>query len=157
MMRETADWLNRSGLILDFTAFWFAAPEFIGESRLKSWERMLAAVIKRTPTVVKAIVQGLGLVMCVLSIWGPNLRITRFIFGSSGHAVQKLTWWQVLTHMWPFCISLAIWLSLNAFWKYAIPPILSKLAKDNNARKSSFFFGAVLFMIGTILQFCATF
>lgn len=42
MTRELADNLNRVGLILGFVSFWFAAPEFIGEPRLKSWETKMA-------------------------------------------------------------------------------------------------------------------
>ena len=48
MTRELADNLNRVGLVLGFLSFWFAAPEFIGEQRLKIWERTIANLLART-------------------------------------------------------------------------------------------------------------
>ncbi len=32
------DWLHRVGMILNFLSFWFAAPELLGEDRMKKWE-----------------------------------------------------------------------------------------------------------------------
>lgn len=40
---ELSDWLNRIGLLLGFFSFWLAAPEFIGEERLRGWEKRFAA------------------------------------------------------------------------------------------------------------------
>jgi hypothetical protein len=32
-------WVNRVGILLEFLSFWFAAPEILGEKRLRVLER----------------------------------------------------------------------------------------------------------------------
>lgn len=32
-------WVNRLGIVLEFLSFWFAAPEILGEERLRALER----------------------------------------------------------------------------------------------------------------------
>jgi len=32
-------WVNRRGIVLEFLSFWFAAPEILGEERLRGLER----------------------------------------------------------------------------------------------------------------------
>lgn len=54
LSHRTADELNRIGLVVGFLSFWFAAPEFIGEQRLKSWEQILASGLSRVPKIVRA-------------------------------------------------------------------------------------------------------
>jgi hypothetical protein len=49
---DWADVLNRIGLILGFASFWFAAPEFIGEQRLKEWEEGLGSGLRNLSIVL---------------------------------------------------------------------------------------------------------
>jgi hypothetical protein len=58
LSHETVNILNRVGLSVGFVAFWFAAPEFIGETRLRAWEQDIAKALagfNRLPQTVKAI------------------------------------------------------------------------------------------------------
>src|SRR5437762_914160 len=54
MTHETADWVNRIGMILGFLSFWFAAPEFIGEKRLQSWESALGRSLPKAAGLTEA-------------------------------------------------------------------------------------------------------
>lgn len=48
-------WLNILGLIFQFAAFWFAAPELLGIESLKRFEKGLISFIAKVPTVIIAL------------------------------------------------------------------------------------------------------
>jgi hypothetical protein len=41
MEPTTAAWVTRAGLVFDFLAFWFAAPEILGEDKLRALEKYI--------------------------------------------------------------------------------------------------------------------
>ena len=45
-------WINALGLLLQFLAFWFAAPELIGEQNLKRLKKGLIRFISTIPLIV---------------------------------------------------------------------------------------------------------
>jgi O-antigen/teichoic acid export membrane protein len=69
----TRDWLNRAGLTLGFFAFWFAAPEVLGEARLRALEHALEGMLRISIKVVA----GVGLLVFFgslpLAIWIQSL------------------------------------------------------------------------------------
>src|SRR5215470_3595367 len=69
MSRELCDWLNRAGLIIGFISFWFAAPELIGEPRLKAWEAALAAGLRLMPRALKITFTLLNLVIIMFYLF----------------------------------------------------------------------------------------
>jgi hypothetical protein len=55
--------LNRCGMILEFLSFWFAAPEIIGEQRLKNLRYWLALGLDAFPTIIS---KGVLVIIAVL-------------------------------------------------------------------------------------------
>jgi hypothetical protein len=46
-------WVNRVGILLEFLSFWFAAPEILGEERLRALERRVERGIRVLPSVIE--------------------------------------------------------------------------------------------------------
>ena len=138
---ETADWLNRGGLILGFLAFWFAAPEFIGETRLKKWERALAKGLLKLPFWAKVV---LGIVItCVTCLY-----IFRWMMYGLIDTISILQLF-ILGVVGGTAIFLAALIPL-------LGSVISKLANDDHVRQRSLFFGGALFTLSFVLQFIAT-
>lgn len=263
------EWVNRLGMSLEFLAFWFAAPEILGEERLRALEQRVEEGIKVLPSVlmILLVVGGVGVVLQwagelagVLTAplektstlgwarWGVGfmLAVTFWLNYSFHHALTcskaeagKWTKWRLLTApamlwffswisivaasvillgwvawaakawMWVVGALLAalvlaleialgvrqpsgalIWaatgvvatglmmalmgeatrtwggasllaeamamLWLGVYRKVA-PPLLRRLAEDEHIRQRSLFIGAVLFVVGFLLQLIATF
>jgi hypothetical protein len=144
MNPNLADSLNRIGLVLAFLSFWFVAPEFIGEKRLRLWEQALARGLLRMPTAMEWVFRSLSVVMI-------GIFIIRWL-STSRTGTQELP--QV-----PQWFLLGAGLTSSAFLisRIVVEPIVSKLANDDRVRQTSLVFGAVLFTIGFVLQFVATF
>jgi len=65
-------WVNRVGIMLEFLSFWFAAPEILGEERLRELERRAESVIRALPVMmgVAVFMIALGLGPVVWLKWG---------------------------------------------------------------------------------------
>lgn len=62
-------WLTFFGLIFQFVAFWFAAPELLGGVTLKRFEKGLISFIRKLPTLlIVAIAVMLGLTIIIFGI-----------------------------------------------------------------------------------------
>ena len=59
------EWVNRVGIVLEFLSFWFAAPEILGEERLRALERRVEQGIKALPSAL--------LLMAVVGVSGAAL------------------------------------------------------------------------------------
>jgi hypothetical protein len=58
------EWVNRVGIVLEFLSFWFAAPEILGEGRLRALERRVEKQVRQLPIMTGALMMvaliGLG-------------------------------------------------------------------------------------------------
>jgi hypothetical protein len=136
---ETADWVNRVGMLLGFVAFWFAAPELIGEQRLLRWEHLAEQGVRLIPKGFEKVPTILGLLGFVGSRLVEDERGALFLMAFALVSVVPLTILQVV-----FERSLGPWL-------------LRVLAHDERIRARSLFLGAALFTLSFILQFASTF
>lgn len=136
---ETAVWLNRAAIILGFVSFWFVAPEFVGEQRLKSWEQFLSKYLSRIPKALRLV---FGICTAVVII---------------GYFVMAITRWSLPNVSNTVLMIFAILSASVTVAPLLIPPLVRKLANDSSVRQTSFFFGAGLFTVASILQFVATF
>lgn len=59
-------WINVLGMTLQFISFWFAAPEILGEEKLKHYEEKLKHYISNLPTLIFG-VPGIILIGTLLS------------------------------------------------------------------------------------------
>jgi hypothetical protein len=148
-----ADWINRLGLFLGFLAFWFAAPELIGEERLKRWEKWaLEDFIRDVPKnlgclvsfSVACLMAFSWLALCLLL---PDRILTDRVVN-------------VVAYASPIAVILAgIFLQSKA--EKLLPkftqPLLASLANNERLRARSLLLGAFLFTLGFILTFAATF
>jgi hypothetical protein len=138
LSRTWVDNINRIALLLGFLSFWFAAPEFIGEERLKLWEHSLASGLRRVPLVMAYTLLGLCVIAFVI-----------LAVNAVGNGGVALSVWTVA----------GLFLSLVAVLlvRDAIERIVSRLANDDRTRQNSLFVGAVLFTASFLLQLIATF
>ena len=62
-------WLGILGLTFQFLAFWFAAPELLGESALQRFQSSLKKVLSVLPIlIILTVVLGYGLSFSILGI-----------------------------------------------------------------------------------------
>jgi hypothetical protein len=153
MSHETINWLNRIGLTLGFSSFWFAAPEFIGERRLKMWEMALANFAGKVPRAFGRFA------LWLLTIGAFGMAIScGFLSHYSKHMSSDNGLF--LTPLYCFII---YWIAfVLLFWAHPrlqrlAARTVSSLANDRQQRQRSLFIGAVCFTISFLLQFIATF
>lgn len=199
------EWVNRLGLVLEFLSFWFAAPEILGEERLRALEQRIEQGLKVSRSGVlwvglMAIAPFVLLAAVPLRLWNrirshykrePWWRI----FGLSDEgqeveavAVAGLAGWFLLICLalssavltlagavgwlpvdWRFMLKVTLALSVPVLAGAVgesvlflligriIEPLLRTLADDARIRQRSLAVGAVLFVIGFLLQLVATF
>jgi hypothetical protein len=149
------EWANRAGIILGFLSFWFAAPEFIGEERLKAWERSLERVLRGSIPLALGLTIGCGVVflafVCGIAAWTLLSGILPLLSSVEKH---------VLSLLFIASFMLGLWVGHDAAdWgtRRIVRPLLARLAEDEAIRRRCLMFGALLFILGTALQLFATF
>lgn len=120
------------GLILQFVAFWFAAPEILGVDWLKKVERIIREAINKIPSLISLI---LGIVIGLL------LYFTK----------SSIFWVLLIT------IIVAIqWKNTKRIEAYLdrkiSQPIMNKLIISQNFRYLLLKFAAIFFTVGFIIQ-----
>jgi hydrogenase/urease accessory protein HupE len=141
---ELSDLLNRIGMLLGFISFWFVAPEFIGEERLKSLETALAEGLLKLPKTLRWIFR-------VLTVMAIVAFIVNYL-SQRGTRLPEIPQSLLLT------LGLtALGYLLSSVSQAVVKPIASRLAKDNRVRQRALLLGALLFTISFLLQFIATF
>lgn len=120
------------GLILQFVAFWFAAPEILGVDWLKKAERIIREAINKIPSLISLI---LGIVIGLL------LYFTK----------SSIFWVLLIT------IIVAIqWKNTKRIEAYLdrkiSQPIMNKLIISQNFRYLLLKFAAIFFTVGFIIQ-----
>ena len=133
--------LNLLGIVLEFLSFWFAAPEILGEERLRAMERGLEKGIKLLPAVVGARWTVLAVGMVVTVMVQVAMEEPRNLLG-----LTALTAVAVGTGMAVVTITLK---------EKVVEPVLRVLADDERIRQRSLAVGAVLFMVAFLFQFTA--
>lgn len=144
MSRESAEFLNRIGLLLGFFSFWFVVPEFIPEQRLKSLEQAFAAGLLKLP-------------------WALQLLLhTAFLAGMGIYTFRVFSDFEV--SLWPMSnvpqwllLTIGVLSAMVLISSLIVRRVVSKLANDARARQRALAFGALLFITSFLLQFIATF
>jgi hypothetical protein len=149
MSHDTANLLNRIGIVLGYFSFWFAAPEFIGKERLKKWEEGLARLTLAVPLVS----------ICSVIIF------TSLAGGIFGAKIVNIPTWHGLVAIISYIAMFTVAMICVKFYGSKIDPHIEKLAlrivtslvNDSRRRQNCLLFGAALFTISTVLQFLATY
>lgn len=144
-------WINAAGMLLQFLAFWFAAPELLGEKRLKSFEKGLKILIAYLPMIA---------IILVISVYGLAFGIGGIIKGihasTEGIEASSLkSYYLVLSACTVLYLVFILFFKRIRHWleaKIAIP-ISNKLINDQSVRRSALILGAILFTIGFLCQF----
>ena len=126
-------------MLLGFLSFWFAAPEFIGEQRLRAWERALVAGVLRLP-------KGLQWLLAVVNASA----VTAYL-------IWKFVYRAIPDYILLFPVLTVSVLMLMYLSQIFVEPIVSRLANDSRVRQRALFVGAVLFTLSFLLQFVASF
>jgi len=146
-------WINASGLILQFLAFWFAAPELLGESTLKRFESGLRKFIGRIPIL---------LFMLGVMAYAFLFAVIGFMKGldAAKHGIEEAEmyrfFWVLGTASLLYFISILFYKRILSWLdrKLALP-LTDKLIHNNHTRKLALLIGAVLFSLGFALQLFA--
>jgi hypothetical protein len=167
MEHHLTDWLNRIGLLTGFFSFWFAAPELIGEQRLKEWAMALARVVpsgaqKATEAIriTLFVIIGLSVYAIAVCIVGVcmSYHSVRSHDDSRGSLICVSIGTAIVTVMALFIAVRARRLvrGVNGYVNRKAISIISRLANDSQRRQTSLFIGAWLFIISFIVQMLAT-
>ena len=156
-------WMNRAGIILSFASFWFAAPDLFGAERLNQWKKSLESRIHDLPRrFVNFIVR---LIFAVIATYAATY-FGLFLQWVRNHYCPIPGWLETfLTDVLLLAVIVALLLLFGPIlaplreWleKRAAVPFLSHLANDAGMRGTLLKIAALLFVLGTILQFVATF
>jgi hypothetical protein len=131
-------WGNRVGIVLEFLSFWFAAPEILGEGRLRKLERGLEVGVRLLSVMVWVTAALLGLLVGVMVVVATGEMVT------ASAAIIVV-----------FGLTVVAW---GLKWEdKVISPLLRVLADYEHIRQRSLAAGAVLFVVGFLLQLIATF
>ena len=186
-------WVNRVGIVLEFLSFWLAAPEILGEERLRALERRLERGIKQLPGAVVTM-QVVGALLAMMVIW---MAMTRAVAAGLVAVVAKVVAAMIVMMVEEVTVQVASVVSVVAAlvtmgaagvlawavtravvlgvrrwrgekWRWpwglaiklqekVVSPWLRVLADDKRIRQRSLAVGAVLFVVGFLLQLIATF
>lgn len=141
--------INILGLIFQFAAFWFAAPELLGSDTMKRFEASMISFISKAPAFIIAvfsIILGIG-----LSIFGTTQGIKAtesnsqdFIFIMLFIIIISIL---LMVYFIFFAKKTQQWMTINL-----AKPLIQKLISNNESRKTALIIGAVLFTLGFLLQ-----
>jgi hypothetical protein len=146
MTHATCLWLNRLSILLAYFSFWFVAPEFIGEARLRAWQLHAKKVIGAMIASWSTFVMGVAL----------SMNLSTAIASAKAHH----GFWRVLTspnQITPpqrtiMIVLMVVGLAL-LIWGHRLVTVL---ANESKWRSISFAFGAILFTVSCGLQVAAT-
>lgn len=142
-------WLTILGLVLQFIAFWLAAPELLGVDALKRFESGLVKIISQLPGLLFGFL-GFSL--------GLGLGIYGFYTGMHGNKDQ------VFTSMYIMAGIMAVYVVFMVFFykrlqvylqKNVAEPLIEKLINNNQTRKAALVLGALFFTVGFVAQLAA--
>jgi len=143
-------WLSLISIVLQFLAFWFAAPELLGEKAIRRLEINLQNFISTLPSV---------LLLGVVLAYAISLSVTGIALGISGSelGMTKEDMYQYMISLLICCLVYLVflirykriknWLAINLAM-----PLMKKLIENSEFRFTSLKIGAVLFTLGFVAQ-----
>ena len=143
-------WIAALALILQFLAFWFAAPELLGEKTLKRFEDGLRKFISLLPVIIFGLfVLGVSISYSVYGI------LTGIRASEEGVSPGDMMQYYVIIG-----ISMLFYFVIVAFSKRIIRymeirlarPLIQKLIHQSEIRKNALIMGAVLFTLSFMIQ-----
>lgn len=144
-------WVNAIGLLLQFVAFWLAAPELLGEPTLRRFEKGLKKLVTQLPMIIIWIViLGYGVTSLVISL------LKGWDAAKNGTSAESMTAFYITLG-----IASGLYFIFMIFYKRIkkgletklAQPLVEKLINNTETRKQSLILGAVLFSLGFMLQF----
>jgi hypothetical protein len=130
-------WLNILGMTLQFFSFWFAAPEILGEEKLKHYENKIKRYLSNLPTLIFGV---------------PSIILIFIFFGSGGKSSGS----------GEFSIVLLILAFIfrnrlkKRFEEKVMKPFLDTLIENDDKRQNYLRIAAALFTAGFICSIMAT-
>ena len=143
-------WINALGLLLQFIAFWFAAPELLGKNTLKRFENGLQKTISRLPMIILLIlILGVSIGYSVYGIY------TGLKASEGGITQGEMTRYYVflgLSFMVYFIFMIFNKKVVKMLDTYLAQPLMHKLIHKSEIRKNALIVGAILFTLGFLIQ-----
>ena len=148
--------LNLLGVMLEFLSFWFAAPEILGEERLKALEQGLEKGIKQFPLTLLwvAMLAALALMLVIMAamVWVTVTLVLMDVMLVDALSMVLAVGLMALLLMGVLPAALAVATTLQ---EKVIPHVLRKLANDQRIRQRWLAVGATLFVMAFLCQFFA--
>ena len=145
-------WINLTGLLLQFIAFWLAAPELLGQEALKRFEKGLVSFISTLPSILMGLLGiGFGASMAFYGI-SEGLKAAE---GAQTDIVQTMVLIAMISVI--LMVYFLVFAKRTQKWmkrKFA-EPLMTRLIENNESRKQALIVAAVLFSIGFLLQVVA--
>lgn len=145
--------LNAIGLICQFVAFWFAAPELLGETTLKRMQASIQKLVTLIP-IIATVVVVFGYGLTFLAISGYNT----YQMSKTGEVVIDPTKYFISIGVFTvlYMIFIFRYKKIRAYLETRVAiPLTHKLLHSNETRKNALIIGAILFSIGFIAQLLA--
>jgi hypothetical protein len=142
-------WLNILGLVLQFIAFWLAAPELLGVEALKRFETGLVKIISQLPGLLFGFLgfslgMGLGIYGFYTGMQGDREKVFSSMYLMAGVMAGYVLF------MVFFYKRLQVYLQRNV-----AEPLIEKLINNNQTRKAALVLGALFFTVGFLAQLVA--
>jgi len=154
----SAIWLNRIGLILGFIAFWFATPELLGEDRLKSLENRIESTLEKRLQPVAEIIGVFSFFLIIsLLVWLLIESILERAKTGYSACLSFLNLLFLFASKQLVALFETIAGFVTNFFEEFLRSVLKYLANDRNLRLRYLRTGALLFVLGQVFQFIATF
>jgi len=151
-------WVNRVGIMLESLAFWLAAPEILGEERLRALEGRVEQGLRNLPLML-AIAAVIALAWVSSMVTAAPFALITLVLSWREHWLRIL--WAALEVAGALAlVMVAARLMLSGAWALedkVVRPLLRLLADDERIRGRSLAVGAVLFVVGFLLQLIGTF
>ena len=146
-------WINATGLLLQFFAFWFAAPELLGVNTLKRLESGLKKFLSLLPGI---------LFLTLAAVFGLGFSIIGLIKGlrASSEGIEKqevVRYFIILGSSFLVYLVFVLRYSRIRAWieNHLSGPLIDRILHSQNLRQNALKLGALLFSIGFVLQFMA--
>jgi hypothetical protein len=143
-------WIIATALILQFIAFWFAAPELLGEKTLKRMRLQLQKLLSFLPMlIIWVVVLGYGLTFTISGL------IKAYKGATSGISQSEIVNYYVILGICTIAYFIFIFRYKkikNALDQRLAMPLVNKLIERSEFRSTALTIGAILFTLGFIIQ-----
>ena len=141
-------WLNRIGLFLTFISFWLAAPEILGEQKLRRlYELGISGFLFVFYNLFLNAIYVVAIII-ILFVWSSA--IGKEVADSGSRMAIALVIAIGISYLATFALNRII-------ERVIVKPLLLKLADSGKLRRHLLLTGATVFTFGFILQFIGTF